>query len=288
MCAACIFHCLHCKLTSVGSFISALREWHVAHGCGDLPRGELYTRVQKGLKNSFGLADHTVPKQAFTMQDLADIHARMQPRSFADARDWSMLTVAFFGLLRISEYCDGGLRMENVALHDWGFKLTIPHSKTSTHPVDICVVARGDKDDLCPARALRAYLALIHPLHLRSPLTPLFLKHPLMSAGVTAESFTQRIHVFAAVLGKNSKLYAGHSLRRGGATALYIAGVPEAIIQQHGRWKSLAVRGYLEASVYHQMIPSMLLLKKSAGLFPVTQPDGHAAAGIPLLQITAI
>jgi hypothetical protein len=40
--------------------------------------------------------------------------------------------------------------------------------------------------------------------------------------------------------------YAGHSFRRGGTTALLQAGVPEATIATHGRWKSLAYRGYLD------------------------------------------
>ena len=40
--------------------------------------------------------------------------------------------------------------------------------------------------------------------------------------------------------------YSGHSFRRGGTTALLLAGVPEATIAAHGRWKSLAYRGYFD------------------------------------------
>ena len=40
--------------------------------------------------------------------------------------------------------------------------------------------------------------------------------------------------------------FAGHSFRRGGASALFAAGVPEAAIQRHGRWKSLTVRDYFD------------------------------------------
>lgn len=232
--------------------------------------------MNKGFKNTFGLTDHTVPKQAFTMQDLADIHTHMNAHSFADARDWSMLTLAFFGLLRISEYCDAGLHMGDIDHKPWGVRLTIPHSKTTPHPVDIMVTARGANDLLCPVRALRRYLALVHPQHTATRTTPLFLNHPLMNSPVTASAFTQRIHAFAAAIGKDHTKYAGHSLRRGGATAFYIAGVPEAIIQQHGRWKSLAVRGYLESSSYHQLIPGMLLLQKSAGLYPVHTPSSSS------------
>ena len=40
--------------------------------------------------------------------------------------------------------------------------------------------------------------------------------------------------------------YSGHLFRRGGTTALQIAGVPESTIASHGRWKSLAYRSYFD------------------------------------------
>lgn len=284
LCAACIFHCLTCKLTTLGSFVSAVGEWHVSHGCGQLPRHETYDRLKKGLENTFGRADHRVPKTAFSMADLAKIHSHLNPHSFEDTRDWCMLTLAFFGVLRIGEYCDGGLRMGDIAIHSWGIRITIRFSKTSTHPVEVSVAARGDDDLLCPLRALLRYVARIHLQLLANRDVPLFLKHPLMKEGVTAGTFVKRIQALAASIGLNPAEYAGHSLRRGGATALYIAGVPEAVIQQHGRWKSLAVRSYLEASSYYQLVPTMLLLRRSAGLFPVPRQDPLPST----LQITPL
>jgi len=52
----------------------------------------------------------------------------------------------------------------------------------------------------------------------------------------------------AAILPSSSDpaTYAGHSFRRGGATAMFLAGVPEATIAAHGRWKSLAYREYFD------------------------------------------
>lgn len=262
--------------------MAAIKDWSNKHGLGELPRGNLYARVQAGLKNTFGLSDHSTPKQAFTLSDLAHIRSLMNPASFFDARDWSMLTLAFFALLRIGEYCGGGLRMRDVQLHFWGVQITIPFSKTSTHPAQVKVAARGEDDLLCPAHALRLYLRFIHPAHLANPSCPLFLNHPLIESGVSAESFTKRIHAFAAALGRDPTQFAGHSLRRGGATALYLAGVPEAVIQQHGRWRSLAVRGYLETSERHQLAPTMALLNKSKGMFPVPSPP--AQASMPLIS----
>ena len=44
-----------------------------------------------------------------------------------------------------------------------------------------------------------------------------------------------------------SQRYAGHSFRRGGATALKLAGVADSDIQRHGRWKSNAYKLYFDA-----------------------------------------
>jgi hypothetical protein len=40
--------------------------------------------------------------------------------------------------------------------------------------------------------------------------------------------------------------YAGHSFRRGGTSALKLAGVADSIIQLHGRWRSDAYRAYID------------------------------------------
>ena len=42
--------------------------------------------------------------------------------------------------------------------------------------------------------------------------------------------------------------YASHSFRRGGASALQLAGVPAAVIQKHGRRTSDAFRAYMDAA----------------------------------------
>ena len=47
--------------------------------------------------------------------------------------------------------------------------------------------------------------------------------------------------------------YSSHSLRRGGATAAYEAGVPLETIMRHGRWRSNAVLTYIKESVRVRM-----------------------------------
>jgi hypothetical protein len=49
------------------------------------------------------------------------------------------------------------------------------------------------------------------------------------------------------------KRYSAHSLRRGGATAAWLSGVPREVLAVHGRWKSDAVDLYLVADTLHKL-----------------------------------
>jgi len=50
-------------------------------------------------------------------------------------------------------------------------------------------------------------------------------------------------------LNLNSKEFAGHSLRRGGATSLALRGVAEPVLRLLGRWESDAVNLYIALPV---------------------------------------
>lgn len=50
-------------------------------------------------------------------------------------------------------------------------------------------------------------------------------------------------------LGFNPSMYSGHSLRAGGATDLFIIGVPYPKIKLYGRWKSDAALVYYREDI---------------------------------------
>ena len=54
-------------------------------------------------------------------------------------------------------------------------------------------------------------------------------------------------------------LYAGHSFRRGGASALFSAGVSDSWIQIRNRWKSECFRQYIQLSVKERLAPTLAL-----------------------------
>ena len=144
-------YCLRHKITTLKVFTSALnRSQPERWGC-DLPRHRLYRDTRTGLENYYGDQNVASPKRAITMDDLRAFRSVLDLRYFEHARDWCACLLAFFGLLRIGEYMDSGLRFSHVQSTRHGLDITIPFSKTSRVPAVVSVAARSD--ELCPARA---------------------------------------------------------------------------------------------------------------------------------------
>ncbi|MCP4543929.1 MAG: hypothetical protein GY832_42990, partial [Chloroflexi bacterium] len=95
---------------------------------------------------------------------------------------------------------------------------------------------------ICPFHVLQAALAC--PCQCQPPIS-LFLHRDGLP--VRRAEVLQTIRHFAAKLGLPAMDFAGHSLRRGGATSALMAGAPVSTIQVLGRWKSDSFRRYLEA-----------------------------------------
>jgi hypothetical protein len=246
------------KVTTLPTYISAIANWFHEHELGDLPRHRLFTRVQRGIQNVFGLSEVTEPKAALSLSDLAVFHSRIDHSSFEGARDWFAYVLAFFGLLRIGEYISPTLTHKHVASQQWGIEITIPFSKTNLQPVQVRLIRRDDTFD--PVMAYDNYVSHIAP-KLRLPSLPFFLAQPARSTVLQEHEFVatlkQRVKSWLA---KDPAVYAGHSFRRGGTTALFLAGVPETVISAHGRWKSLAYRRYFDSTA-NVLLPTYLLAK---------------------------
>jgi hypothetical protein len=204
----------------------------------------------RGIQNYYGNVVST-PKAALLLEDLRAFALHLDCRYFEHARDWCACLLAFFGLLRIGEYMGGRLRRGDVQVAADCVNITITHSKTSSVSTVVSVAARSDS--LCPLRALVDYLAFFPLLRLpQHDGSPLFLSRlrsnrPVIEAMTEADFIASlRVLVRVALPGHDVKQYAGHSLRRGGTTALALAGVPAAHIQRHGRWTSDAYKAYIE------------------------------------------
>lgn len=218
----------------------------------ELPRNTLFNETLTGLRNYYGNVVST-PKAALTMADLFAFAACLRNVSnyFEHARDWCACLLAFFGLLRIGEYTGGTLRFRHVQVAAAGVEITVLRSKTSLVPVVVSLAKRGDQ--LCPVAAVEHYRSFFRLLQLPCGPDDFFFIARLKSGkteALTDVVFIDRVRalIIANFPDRDPQRYAGHSFRRGGATALALAGVEHSLIQRHGRWASDSFRRYLDTT----------------------------------------
>jgi integrase len=75
-------------------------------------------------------------------------------------------------------------------------------------------------------------------------------RHGHIGESLGADAVNDVVRQLAAGAGVlNAERYTAHSLRAGGATVAYAAGVPISVIAAHGRWniKSPVLLGYIRA-----------------------------------------
>jgi hypothetical protein len=206
--------------------------------------------VLLGIRRSQGTA-HLRPTRPPVTFHLLQIICRYISHT-ENQHDYHMLTsatlLAFFGLLRVSEYTCPSTSMFDPSVHlspqDIAFhserqmaSVFIKSSKTDPFRQGVIVRLAVLNHPLCPVKALFRYIAIRG-----TEQGPLFI----YSSG----AFLTRIHL-ADLLCRSLPFVPNvntHSFRRGGASALAAAGTPEHVIQILGRWKSRAYTEYLQFS----------------------------------------
>ncbi len=270
LCMAMVHYCRTHKVTSLPNYISALSNWSSSYGLGDLPRFGQFDRVKKGLKNYFGLSEFTVPKEAVSLSDLTIIYAHIDQQSFNDIRDWCCYVFAFFGLFRLRELIGDHFTFNAVQRFDWGIHITIPFSKTNINPA-VVKLAQRRGDIFCPLLAYDRYVEFI-PIKLRISNSPFFRISLDRTIALTAASYASTLkYRIEHQLLKSPSSYGTHSMRRGGTTALFQAKVPDTMIMNHGRWRSITYQRYFDWASTNQLQPTQLLY------------DAHTYSRHPLL-----
>ena len=157
---------------------------------------------------------------------------------------WSAVTLAYFGLLRCSEfvsptissYGTNTLLVSDVIISsDCSYiSLHIRVSKTDPFRAGCRIHIGSTSDHLCPVNAIRSYL--LCRSHHSGPLY-VFRDGSFLSRS--------RLHSFLVRCFGHSSLINTHSFRIGGASALAAAGIQNATIQVLGRWSSNCFTRYL-------------------------------------------
>ncbi|CAE7269293.1 ESS1 [Symbiodinium sp. CCMP2592] len=169
------------------------------------------------------------------------------------------LQLGFFFLLRVSELVGGnnpklGLRVKDVKLYSRGEFLARPPFSGAD---EVQIVVRASKTDPEGESATRnlfrsdaavcPVLATIEFLELKwSEATP----HPeeRFFGDLTRQDIQTALQTVAASLGEEVQAYTPHSLRFGGASAMWAGGMDSYVLRTWGRWNSDAFLAYLWTS----------------------------------------
>ena len=234
---------------------------HVDQGLPDPLVGCLQLqRVLGGIKRTQDLSSSTC-------LPITDRHMLIIHRSLGfDVQDhvmlWAASTLAYFGILRASEFTVPSLSNFNLLLHltvadiavdsqaePTCLRLSIKTSKTDPFSKGCHIYIGRGNPPLCALSALLPYLELRGS----SP-GPLFIcsnGHPLSRAFIS--QWLKDTFAAAGIDGPIST----HSFRIGAATVAACAGIPDHLIQAMGRWTSNAYQLYIRtpAEALAQMTP---------------------------------
>jgi hypothetical protein len=195
------------------------------------------------------------------------MRSHMSDTSVDDRVVWAAICTATCGLLRLGELTSSGsagnratLRMQDLTLvtregaclsaSDCGpsssievakighLALFIPASKTDPFSSGATIV-------IAAPLAMSAVVAMLRqadadPL----PSAPLFAEADGRS--LRRRTVIDRTRILLTAIGQDASEYAGHSFRKGGASSLAAAGVPDHLIQTMGRWASDCYKLYIE------------------------------------------
>ena len=212
------------------------------------PRTKLL--IQGALRSRVGTPR---TREAATVDDLMQVSAYLKVSGIPDhdrAMLWSALTIAFHGLLRVSEYAQSRvgrvLEFRDVTLTAEDIRIHLVTSKTSQFGKgqDVCI--RRTNSPTCPYTALSSYLSWRGRTD-----GPLFA----FKSGTTLKA--DDVNSLLRVALPDRKI-SSHSLRIGAATLAAKHNIPEYQLKQAGRWQSSAYMCYVRPSLSDRALSANL------------------------------
>jgi len=241
---------------TVRNKVYAVRFVHMANGAGDIllkfPRMKL---VMSSLKRKAGATARKLPAGVEVLEAIAGMLKLGQWGETPQARDltvWARICTAYFFLLRNQEAQD--LRPMDVRprrggayVARWGDEDEVAVFLGSSKVDQLnagCIRTQSRAGGLlCPSASVRAMLREKPHLLDEDYAGPLF-SHDGVNP-ISREEIQKWLRWGATKVGIDASRVGTHSLRVGGATALYSLGWSFGRIQRFGRWKSEAFHGYL-------------------------------------------
>lgn len=241
---------------SIHVYLSAIKSLHTLNG---VQLAVNTPRVKLALKSIFEAGNPPDSKFPITYPLLANmIHSF--PQTYNHKVWTSILTLAFFGALRSSEYVwppqasgDKGPLMSSVifSVHNGLAYMTYKVSKSKTQPHGFSVYIGCSGTSVCAVCSMKQYLELRMAKQMVYHWDPLFQFDD--STILYKESLNKFIKSVAAHLGWDPSKFSSHSLRAGCATTAGVAGLRDWEIKQLGGWASNAYTGYIRQSDTHKL-----------------------------------
>lgn len=231
---------------TVLSYISAVRFVHERHS-HPFPPAASFARFHEGyrrLHENFLLRAATprprrLPLPATTLQTLLRSAGGLQPAPLSVLRAVAAIAIGFVTFARGSSLAL--LRAADVDLSVQTrvtCKFRLVKNRQPSTPLVIFFQARD--------KLSRLLLLVLRLWNQRRPNMPLWLQLPGEAAPAPARasdlvsSWLQAACEYADVQAPSDGFYASHSLRKGGASSAYRAGVPFELIRRRGDWRQAA------------------------------------------------
>ncbi len=249
------------KFTSIRVYMFGLKSHHTDLDIQcSFPHSQLVARLYRGIKRVQGSAENVTPRFAVTFDVLRELDRRvLLTRAYAHDSFSRLLRavmwVAAAGLFRVGEVvvdranaqanaidrlvCVRDLRV--LQLKPLVVAIHLRASKTDVfrHEVDVKV---------CNSTAVQALFTYLQ--HRPTPITP---DSPLFATDdgrpLTRKHLLSSVTALFAMAQIDTSGHAGVSFRRGGATSLAAAGVPDHLVKLLGRWLGWSYTRYIETSI---------------------------------------
>ena len=233
--------------TSISAYLNIIRLIHLESGFPNPLEDYQLKALLKGTRRDLG---HIVtPKLPITPSILIRIYPLLDMGAPLDLFFWASTLMGFFGMLRKANLfpsaSDSIVTRSDFVKIDQGLVVTLHATKTiqykeRTHQV-LLPYLKGSV--LCPVSSiLRAFSKF--PVNQTAPAFSYMSLGRLIS--LTYSTYVARLRHFLTLIGLQPSKYAGHSLRRGGATWAFNCGARGEMVKAQGDWRSDAYLKYLE------------------------------------------
>jgi site-specific recombinase XerD len=229
------------KVATLDRRLVAIAQAHKLRGLEPPTRDARVRELLAGIRRTRGSAQ--AGKAPAVTDALRAMTATLREGSLQAARDRALLLVGFAGAFRRSELV--GLDVTDLAFGRAGVVVTLRRSKTDQAGEGRKVgVPFGASPELCPVRALRAWLG--EAAIADGPVFRSVSRHGRAGERLSGQSVALVVKRTARAAGLDPALYAGHSLRAGLATSAAAAGASErSIMATTGHRSVQMVRRYI-------------------------------------------